>query len=58
MLLAGVPSSIVLNSKKKWLTYEYSSKEIGAKRKDGHVRLDKSPVKEANVFKKEEKLPC
>lgn len=39
-------------------TYEYSNREIGAKRKDGHVKLERSPVNDASVFKNEEKLPC
>jgi hypothetical protein len=39
-------------------TYEYSNKEMGANRKEGHVKAERSPVKEASVFKKEEKLPC
>lgn len=39
-------------------TYEYSKREMGANKNDGHVKADKSPVKEANVLRKEEKLPC
>jgi hypothetical protein len=39
-------------------TYEYSKSEMGANKKEGQVKLERSPVKEANVFKKEEKLPC
>lgn len=39
-------------------TYEYSNNEIGANKKEGQVKLERSPVKEAKVFKKEEKLPC
>lgn len=31
---------------------------MGANRKDGQVKLERSPVKEANVLRKEEKLPC
>lgn len=42
-----------------WLiTYEYSNNEMGANKKEGQVKLERSPVKEAKVFKKEEKLPC
>lgn len=40
------------------LTYEYSNNEMGANKKEGQVKLERSPVKEASVFKKEEKLPC
>lgn len=39
------------------ITYEYSSSDSGASRNDGQVKLDKSPVKEANDFKKRVKLP-
>jgi hypothetical protein len=31
---------------------------MGANKNDGQVKAERSPVKEANVFKKEEKLPC
>lgn len=31
---------------------------MGANKKEGQVKLERSPVKEAKVFKKEEKLPC
>ena len=44
--------------KEKEITYEYSNNEIGARRNDGQVKLERSPVKEANVLRKEEKLPC
>jgi hypothetical protein len=40
------------------VTYEYSNNEMGANKKEGQVKLERSPVNEARVFKKEEKLPC
>lgn len=31
---------------------------MGANKKEGQVKLERSPVKEAKVLRKEEKLPC
>ena len=31
---------------------------MGASRNDGHVKLERSPVNEARVLRKDEKLPC
>jgi hypothetical protein len=42
----------------RMFSYEYSNKEMGANKKEGHVKLERSPVKEAKVFKNDEKLPC
>lgn len=31
---------------------------MGANKKEGQVKLERSPVKDAKVLRKEEKLPC
>lgn len=51
-------NTVLKTIKSKHFTYEYSNREIGANKNEGQVRLDKSPVNEARVFKNEEKLPC